>query len=539
MSTNTTLQAVQREIIARKLMKSYREDPIKWYVERWGGKETDFVWSKHPQYKNHKWDGDKDALAAAWREAAKGNWPAIEACTGSSKTFMLSKIVFWFLDCYPDSLVVTTAPKQDQLKLHLWAEIGKSFKRFKKIRPSAELFSLRLKADNRPDKLREDGEEDYSSSWQAVGFVAGVKAGEDSSTKAQGFHRKDMLIIMEECAGMPDEIMTAFQNTSVGGNNIIVAVGNPDSQSDTLHRFITSKMKRVRSFRVSAYDFPNVVIGKEVIPGAVTRESIEERRLKYGEDSNLFLSRVRGISPKQGIDSLIRLEWIEQCVKNGYTDGSYNAVGLDVANSESGDKASITWGRGATVSRIEEFQCSNATHLAYNLIYDSSELERRGYLDFRTGKLKDFDIMGECVGVDSVGVGVATLNAFTDLHIQAVGLAGGQWEEAIPNDPDGKPMWKFANLRTQMYWELREDLRQGKINIDINDGVMLDQLKFELTIPRIDYTSSYIALEGKEHIKKRMGGRSPNVADSLAYWNWMRKGYKLGPTVWLNISGGV
>ena len=72
---------------------------------------------------------------------------------------------------------------------------------------------MRLKADNRPDKFIEDGEEDYTSSWQAVGFVAGVKAGEDSATKAQGFHRKDMLIVMEECAGMPDEIMTSLQLT--------------------------------------------------------------------------------------------------------------------------------------------------------------------------------------------------------------------------------------------------------------------------------------------------------------------------------------
>jgi hypothetical protein len=34
--------------------------------------------------------------------------------------------------------------------------------------------------------------------WLAVGFVAGVKADEASSTKAQGFHAEHMLMIIEE-----------------------------------------------------------------------------------------------------------------------------------------------------------------------------------------------------------------------------------------------------------------------------------------------------------------------------------------------------
>jgi hypothetical protein len=45
-----------------------------------------------------------------------------------------------------------------------------------------------------------------------------------------------MLIIMEECAGMPMPIMNAFQNTCTGGNNPILAVGNPDSELDVLYK---------------------------------------------------------------------------------------------------------------------------------------------------------------------------------------------------------------------------------------------------------------------------------------------------------------
>ncbi|MDR3678901.1 MAG: hypothetical protein P4L41_02970 [Flavipsychrobacter sp.] len=59
---------------------------------------------------------------------------AIEAATGTGKTFTLSRIVLWFLDVYEDSLVVTTGPGESQLKHNLWAEIEKFKDKFKRLR---------------------------------------------------------------------------------------------------------------------------------------------------------------------------------------------------------------------------------------------------------------------------------------------------------------------------------------------------------------------------------------------------------------------
>jgi len=68
--------------------------------------------------------------------------------------------------------------------------------------------------------------------------------------------------------------------------------------------------------------------------------------------------------------------------------------------------------------------------------------------------------------VDSVGVGVATVNAFLDypINMTVQSLSGGQWEEAIPRDRNDEDlMYRFASLRAQMYWELREDHRKRLI----------------------------------------------------------------------------
>lgn len=507
-------------------MKRYREDPLFWLEDRLGEDPRSFKWSDFPEYEGHIWDGDRDALANAWLSIANKRWAGVEAATGTSKTYFLSRLVMWFLDVYPDSLVVTSAPKQDQLKLHLWAELSKSFNKFKQFRDKAAMYTLRMVVEETNTKLMEVDDVDYSKSWQCIGFVAGAGSDEDSATKAQGFHREHMLIILEETPGMPRAIMTAFQNTCTGENNLIMAVGNPDSELDLLHEFC--QMKNVDAYRISAYDYPNVVAGREFIKGAVTQKSIDFRKAKYGEEHNMYLSRVRGISPKQSEHSLIKLTWImdalARVIKN---DEGYNAVGVDVSNSEAGDKAALAWGEGATLKEVQDFHCQNATHLAYNLFYDDMELHARGYDNYHTAKLKDYNVFDPCIGIDAVGVGVATVNAFKDLFINPTAIHGGQWTEVIPIDPTSEErMYNFASFRSQIYWELREDLRLGLIAFAVTDYDYVEKLKKELTAARVMYNSNTIAVEKKEDIKRRLGGKSPNIADAVAYWNWVRKGYR-------------
>jgi len=503
-------------------MELYRKLPLLWLQERLKENPIDYHWSLHPEYNNHKWDGDKDPLKNAWNALANGQWAAISAATSTSKTYFLARVVLWFLDVYHDSLVVTTAPTENQLKRHLWQEVTKIFHKFKAIRPNAEISTLTLRVDRSRDEGKpiEDG-------WQAVGFATNTGADETSSTRAQGYHRANMLFIVEETPGVNNAIMEAIINTSTGSKNMILAVGNPDNAVDSLANF--ASLSRVKHFRISAYDYPNVVLNQELYKGAVTKQSIETRKDRYGEQSPMYLSRVRGITPSSSIESLIQLEWLQQCIINDISeaevDNSYNAVGVDVANSIDGDKAAAVYGTANICTDIFEFQCNNASHLAFNLIYNSFELANKGYNDYGIIPINEKYIDAQYIGVDSVGIGAATVQTLQNDGYNCTPLYGGQWTEAIPTTENGGLLFVFASLRSQMYYEAREDLRNRRVFIMLNDKAVERQLIKEMVIPKVD-AKNKITVEEKEKIKKRLGGKSPNVADAFIYWNWIRKGYR-------------
>lgn len=530
-------QLALQELARRKKIASYQHTPDKWLAERLGEDDKLLYWNKYPEYETHRWDATPNPFAETFAALANKEWCGLESATSTGKTYLLPRVIFWFLDTFPNSLVVTTAPKKDQLRRILWTEVANAFAKFKKIRPHADLLTLNLTVDGRSKKLdfkpnaKGIFEMESSVGHEAIGIVAGVGAGEESATKMQGFHRENMLFILEECAGIHPAVLTAIINTSTADNNLILAVGNPDSELDALHTFCN--MQRVRHITVSAYDHPNVVLNKEIIPGAVTTSSIEFRKQEYGEESPFFKSRVRGIAPTESTDSLIKSEYFEQCLEVGErfigvpfnTENFFNALGVDVANSEAGDMAALAWGQGNKLKELQEFYCSNATHLAYNVIFDDVKLSDRKNKIYGTNKISNFNIMPQCVGVDGVGIGVATVNAFYDEGYQVISLLGGQLDFAIRTGVKGEDLFQFSALRSQMYFEAREDLRTGQVIIGLQDKQLIRQLKRELVTIKYTIKSGKIHVEKKEEIKKRLGGKSPNLADAFVYWNWMRKGY--------------
>lgn len=516
----------------------YQVDPVSWMVERYKEHEASFRWTTYPEYKNHIWDGTPDPFLRAINSISDGKDVGIEAATGVGKTYIAARIAYWFLDVFPNSAVITTAPTREQLLQVLWKEIGIGYKSFKRLRPNSILLTGDLRINKKMQYDDESTQIIYSN--RMVGKVGRKRSGEDSSVAFQGIHNKFQLFILDEAAGLEISVINAIKNTNTdksgGAINTILALGNPDSQLDALHIFCETES--TEHIIVSALDHPNIVANTG-IPGAVSRESIRMRAEEFGEESFFYKSRVRGQAPSESSDSLIKMEWIKKCTvwdelfwgeKRKLSElediKSRNAVGIDVANSIDGDKGAYAFGKSNILQELYEFQCPNASHLAYNIMLDDYELRKRGYDIFHVPKIKDYEIKHWNIGVDVVGVGASTINTFHDNKIKAIGLHGGQLDEAIKLDKEGKPLYQFSSLRAQMYFYLAMDLRDCEIIFNI-DKSKLRRLAKELTIIKYSIKGGKIKVEDKEEIKKRLGGKSPNLADVVAYWNWMRRNFYL------------
>jgi hypothetical protein len=483
----------------------YEEDAVSWIEDVLKVPRHTIDWAINEAYAGHSWDGTESPLVKILESVASWQNVGVESATTTGKTFLGACIVLWFLACHENSTVVTVAPKEDQLALHIWKEITKLWPAFQKAYPGAEKSYLRI-------RMTKD-----SDVWAAHGFVAGVKADEveGSATKAQGFHAEHMLIVFEETPGISPAIMTAFKNTCRAPHNLRVAFGNPDHQLDALHQFCIGP--RTVHVRISAFDHPNVVCDNpSLIPGAVSQQGIDDALLDVkddgGEENRMFKSRVRGLSPAEAVDSLIRLEWCERAAKR-YEEKALRtgkrAFGVDVANSEGGDKAALAYFDGACLIRVNATACPDSNKLGADV----------------WTKAKDLGIAPLNIGVDAIGVGAGTVNTMRAngatsvraLQSSAKPVAKGQ------KTADGLTYdWVsdsnvFDNLRSQMWWQLREDLRLDRLALP-NDKALF----FELTTPRYMDDAGKTVVESKKDIKKRLGGKSPDRGDAVVYGNWVR-----------------
>lgn len=496
---------------ARQLTR-YQRDPIGWAVERLGIPEATLRWSLNPGYDatdwSHgswrpvrRWDGDPDPLVKIADALVRWESVAVESGTGTGKTFFGAVLALWWCDVWrpatqdgPGGIVVTAAPKEKQLTLHIWKEIRALWPRFQLLNPEAELTDLRIRM--RPN--RDD--------WGAVGFVAGVGASEESSTKAQGFHAEHMLIILEETPGIHTAIMNAFENTCTAPHNLRLGLGNPDHELDQLHQM--AKSPGVTAVRISGYDHPNVVCDNPaLVPGAISRKRLDERLAKYGEEHRFVLSRSRGLSPTEAADALIRMSWLRAAVERAadLTERQrlmaigQNAAGVDVANSETGDRGSIAEGVGALCLGVQSFPCPDGNAFAR----------------VHVARLVGPKLASANIGIDSVGVGAGPVNEMRRLQkpVTALGGADAPW-------PDREHEEEFLNLRSQMYWTAARELAEGEVGIVAED----EELFADLLTPTFTTRNGKIVVESKEALKKRLPGqRSPDRGDAYVYWNWMRK----------------
>lgn len=517
----------------------YQTRPLDWIVEKLSVPRHTMQWSLNPEYQHctcqteicqgggpHVWDGDVDPLVQALEAMSRGQSVAISSGTTTGKTFVIGACgTLWFMACFMDAIVISLAPKQALLLKNMWKEIGRMWPRFKKHFPDATLLT---------GELRMNTEEGQSQVWTASAFGAGVGADEEVAQKLKGFHSARMLFLLEELPGIEDPILNTVIKTATATFNPIVGYGQPEHRHDTLAAF--GRNQWVKTIRISALDFPNVVCDREVIPGGRSRESIRRDLAQGDGDTNhyLYLSQVRGIAPEESKHALVRREWCEAAAKRWgdqeLRDGPL-ALGADVADKPTGDRCAVSRWQGSVCTEVVAVPAEDASDFARKLYSEIMDADNPVNLRY--------------VGIDSVGVGASAVNELKRLGVRVRMISGGmraapgvdvegRWLDTTtdiegvvrPTGPIVVEAERYANTRVAVFWRLREDLRLNRIGLP-NDPMLFD----ELTAIEYEDQNGKLVLDKKEKVKVRLG-RSPDLADALAYGNWVRaRGVVRGKTI--------
>lgn len=453
----------QKEEEARLLVELGARDPV-WWVENVLG--------------DRPWSAQRQILEAV-RDHKN---VAVRSCHGVGKDWIAARLVLWFLFNHRPSIVITTGPTDRQVRGILWKEIGAAF--------NGAVFPLHGQLLSQELKLERD--------WWAWGFTAP----NTDPNRFQGFHEKNVFVVIDEACGVSGEIYTAVDAVLTSGNARKLEIGNP---TNSITPFGGSfKRSGVHKISISAFDTPNFtkfgITLKDIANGdwkqkidgrplpndcLITPEWVADKYEHWGPESPLFVSRILGDFPADSPDSLIPLSWIEAAQNRDLEPSEPSCLGVDVAR-EGDDKTVIMHRRGPHVRTIDK----------YNKV---DTMETAGRVKRLMIELDPTD----GAKVDEIGVGAGVYDSLKAQKMNVHGAKAGR----RARDPE-----RFDNARAEWFWGLRERFERGEIDIDPKDEDLMAQLaaiKWRVS------SSGKIVIEGKPELKKRLH-RSPDDADALA-----------------------
>lgn len=448
----------------------------------------------------------------------------VQAGHGVGKSFGMAAIIIWWVFAV-GGVAFTTAPTFDQVNDILWKEVRLLYDKNKK-KLGGRRTELTLKT------ITKEGKEVSAKGFSTRNY---------DTNSFQGKHDEKLLLLEDEADGISDTIDQAFDSCLSGSKNRGIRVGNPLTPKSSFALNCQSG-----SIKISVWSHPNVAwayqkiiaengklihrlkpeiaakilksnwehekdpiklqnewdkdLPRDVIPGAVSIAWIEKVRVKYGEFSSYWMSRVEAEFPGDDTDGIIPLSWLKEA-RDRYDQESDRLdkeakldrwrIGVDV--SDGGDRHAIALWRGRVLYSVRYIQPKDdredtITLASYHVV----------------PLIKSLGGMYG-VAVDNTGVGAGTLGWLRSQGYFAQGCKFGE-------SPENKN--EFVDRKTELYWWLRDGLRKGEIAI-APLGEVEEEVFEEIAAIRYNPdTENKVKCEQKKETKKRLK-RSPDGGDAV------------------------
>lgn len=433
---------------------------------------------------------------------------AVQSCHDVGKSYTASRIAAWWIAVHEpgEAFVVTTAPTAAQVGAILWREIARAHRKGKL-----------------PGRITGQNEWKLELGGPGELVAYGRKPADYDPAAFQGIHARFVLVVIDEAGGVPRAIFDAADSLATNEAARVLAVGNPDDPASHF-KTICEPGSGWKTIRIDALRSPNftreqvakhprlreymiregIPPSNEAVPDQlrellISPTWVAERIQRWGIDSPIFQSKVRGRFPKVSLDTLIDPHWVTLAqareLKPQPTDAS---MGVDVARYGT-DHSIVMLRQGGHVRVVVDIAKGPVTELA--------------------GRVMEIGLRNPnppVAYVDDVGVGGGVTDILEEEGYPCIPMIAGEASEELM--PNGKP--RFANKRSEWWWRMREAFAgpsgtgdDGWLDIDEMD----DELAAELTNVKYKINRhGQIVVESKEDMKKR-GLPSPDRADALAY----------------------
>lgn len=457
----------------------------------------------------------------------------VQSANAVGKTHAASGVALWFLRSFPQSKVIATAaPPLENLERLLWGEVEARLTRTDAFNDATVGYlNIELGAEW----------------WMAGRAIPSSGTPAQREAKFSGLHAPHMLFIVDEGDAVPDEVYRGIEACMSGGHVRLLVMFNPRAAQGPVYRMIQSGQAHV--VNLDAFSHPNVVTGRDIVPGAVTRETTALRisewsRAQVAEESvdrhdtewfqvPEFLAGATAVR-KDGstIPPLVGGQWRK------ITNPALAYMVLARFPGQAENKLISRAWVDAAIQRWLAWQLEHGERPPEGVrpIHGQDVAEfgiDRNVACWRYGGwVAPFDVWN---GVDVLVTGdkaasMARERNAVRSHIDATGIGAGvtpamaRWWATHPSDYQGVALavhvgapptqaveeGAFGTLRDQLWWRCREWLRA-------DPGAMLppdEGLVEELCAPTYQVRDGKIKITNKEDLRKSLL-RSPDVADAL------------------------
>lgn len=389
---------------------------------------------------------------------------AVASGHGIGKSALISWLIHFAIATHENTRGVVTANTEGQLRTKTWPELSKWHNMF----IAKDLFTYTATAIFSSDK-------DYEKTWR----IDAIPWSKNSPESFAGLHNQGnrILVLFDEASAIDDVIWEVTEGALTDANTEIIwcAFGNPTRNSGRFRECFRKYRKFWNTYQI---DSRTVKISNKA--------KIEEWLEAYGEDSDFFKVRVRGVFPSASDLQFISTEIADKAQKQVYKPGQFDhlptIIGVDPAWTGS-DSLEIVMRQGYYMKSLASIPKNDDDWRMAQLIAQFED-------EYKADAV--FIDMGYGTGIYSIGKQL-----------------GRKWRLIEFGGKSNDPV--YLNMRAYMWGQMKEWLREGG-SIPQNDQALYDDIVGPEAI--ID-KNGRIQLESKKDMKER-GLPSPNKGDALA-----------------------